>query len=167
MKPRRPPPLATICLLVLGLLDACLLGAIVKSSFFQSVEASESVIGALDGAGEKKVPEVPGKQIAALGRTLATPAFFKSRAPYVPPAPVTVAAAPVAPVAPPPTVTVAGIVIDKRVKKALVVSPADNNGTWLNEGDQVMGWKVEAITAAGVTLRQNSSKLDVRMYPLP
>ncbi|MDF0584152.1 hypothetical protein [Bradyrhizobium yuanmingense] len=150
-----------------GLLDACLLGAIVKSSFFPPVEASETAIGALGGAGERKVPEVPGKQIAALGRTLATPAFFKSRAPYVPPAPAAVPATAVAPVAPPPTVTVAGIVIDKRIKKALVLSPADNNGTWLSEGDQVMGWRVETITAAGVTLRQNSSKLDVRMYPSP
>lgn len=166
MKPRRPPPLATICLLAFGLLDACLMGGIVNSSL-QSVQASETVTGALGRAGEKKVPEVPGKQIAALGRTLATPAFFKSRAPYVPPAPAAVPIAPVAPVASPPTVTVAGIVIDKRVKKALVLSPADNNGTWLSEGDQVMGWKVEAITAAGVTLRQNSSKLDLRMYPSP
>ncbi|WP_036043373.1 hypothetical protein [Bradyrhizobium yuanmingense] len=166
MKPRRPPPLAAICLAAFGLLDAGLLGAIVKSSF-QPTETSEMTTGTLGGAGEKKVPEVPGKQIAALGRTLATPAFFKSRAPYVPPAPAAAPVAAVAPVAPPPTVTVAGIVIDKRIKKALVVSPADNNGTWLSEGDQVMGWKVEAITTAGVTLRQNSSKLDVRMYPSP
>lgn len=165
MKPRRPPPLAAICLLVFGLLDASLLGAIIKSSL-QSVETSEMTTGALGGAGEK-VPEVPGKQIAALGRTLAAPAFFKSRAPYVPPAPSAVAVAAVAPAAPPPTLTIAGIVIDKRVKKALLLSPADNNGTWLSEGDQLMGWKVEAITAAGVTLRQNSSKLDVKMYPMP
>jgi len=166
VKPPRPPPLATICLLVFGLLDAGLLGAIVYYGL-QPVEASETVTGALGGAGEKKVPEVPGKQIAALGRTLAAPAFFRSRAPYVPPAVVAVPVAAVAPIAPPPTVTIAGIVIDKRVKKALVLSPADNNGTWLNEGDQVMGWRIEAITAAGVTLRQNSSKLDVRMYPSP
>ncbi|PDT87483.1 hypothetical protein CO669_25295 [Bradyrhizobium sp. Y36] len=166
MKLRRPPPLAAICLAVFGLLDAGLLSAIVKSSF-QPTETSEMTTSALGGAGEKKVPEVPGKQIAALGRTLATPAFFKSRSPYVPPAPAAVSVVAVAPVAPPPAVTVAGIVMDKRIKKALVLSPADNNGTWLSEGDQVMGWKVEAITAAGVTLRQNSSKMDVRMYPSP
>lgn len=155
-----------ICLLLFGLLDAGLLGMIIKSSF-DPVEASEITTGALGGIGEKKVPEVTGRQIAALGRTLAVPAFFKSRAPYVAPAPTAVAAPVVAPVAPPPTVTIAGIVIDKRVKKALLLSPPDNNGTWLSEGDQVMGWKVETITAAGVTLRQNSSKLDIRMYPMP
>lgn len=166
MKPRRTPPLAAICLLVFGLLDAGLLAAIVRSSL-QSAATSEMTTGAIGGTGEKKVPEVTGKRIADLGRTLATPAFFKSRAPYVPPAPMIVAAAVVAPAAPPPTVTVAGIVIDKRVRKALLLSPADNNGAWLSEGDQVMGWKVEAITAAGVTLRQNSSKLDIRMYSTP
>ncbi|MCK1383299.1 hypothetical protein [Bradyrhizobium sp. 21] len=166
MKPRLPPPLAAICLLVFGLLDASLLGAIIKSGL-RPIEWSEMPTGALGGAGEKKVPEVPIKRVAALDRTLATPAFFKSRSPYVPPAPTIVAPAAVAPAAPPPTVTIAGIVIDKRVKKALLLSPTDNNGTWLSEGDQVMGWKVEAITAAGVTLRQNTSKMDVKMYPAP
>lgn len=166
MKPRRPPPLAAICLLVFGLLDASLLTAIIRSSL-QPVATSEMTTSTIGGTGEKKLPEVTGKRIADLGRTLAAPAFFKSRAPYVPPAPTPVAVAAVAPAAPPPTITVAGIVIDKRVKKALLLSPADNNGIWLSEGDHVMGWKVEAITAAGVTLRQSSSKMDVKMYPTP
>lgn len=166
MKPRRPPPLAMICLLAFGLLDAALLGTIIKSSLAPA-DASEMTTGALVGMGQKNVPAVPRKQITALGQTLTVPAFFKSRAPYVPPASIVVAAPVAAPIAPPPAVTIAGIIIDSRVKKALLLSPADNNGTWLSEGDQVMGWKVEAITAAGVTLRQNSAKLDVKMYPSP
>lgn len=166
MKRRMPPPLAIICLLGFGLLDIYLLGAITQSSL-QPIEASESPAGALRSEREKKVPEVRSKQIAALGRTLAAPAFFKSRAPYVPPAPTAVAPAAVAAMPPPPTVTVSGIVIDKRVKKALLMTPVDHNGTWLNEGDQVMGWKVEAITSAGITLRQNSSKIEIKMYPAP
>lgn len=166
MKRRMPPPLAVICLLGFGLLDMYLVGAITQSSL-KPIETSEAPTGALRSESEKKVPEVRSKQIAALGRILAAPAFFKSRAPYVPPAPAAVAPAAVVAIAPPPTVTVSGIVIDKRVKKALLITPVDNNGTWLSEGDQVMGWKVEAITSAGVSLRQNSSKIDVKMYPAP
>lgn len=166
MKRRMPPPLAAICLLAFGLLDAYLTGIIVDSSL-RPIEASEIATGALGGASEKKLPEVSLKQIAALGRTLAAPAFFKSRSPYVPPAPTAVVPAAVAAVAPPPTVTISGIVIDKRVKRALLLTPVDNNGTWLSEGDQVMGWRVETITSTGVTLRQNTSKIDVKMYATP
>jgi len=165
MKRSTPPPLAVICLLGFGMLDVYLLGTITQSSL-QPIEAPEAPTGALDG-GEKKLPEVHSKQIAALGRTLAAPVFFKSRSPYIPPPPATVAPAVMVAAAPPPTVTVSGIVIDQHVKKALLITPVDNNGAWLCEGDQVMGWKVETITSAGVSLRQNSSKIDVRMYPAP
>jgi hypothetical protein len=158
--------LATICLLAFGLLDASLLGALIETSLYP-VGAFEITTGALGGTGEKKAPEVPRKQIAALGRTLAAPAFFKSRAPYVPAAPTSLAPTAAPPPAPPPTVTIAGVVIDKRVKKVLLLTPADSSGAWLSEGDQIMGWKVDIITSGGVTLRQNSSKIDVKMYPTP
>jgi len=60
---------------------------------------------------------------------------------------------------------VAGIMIDDRLKKAYVVKPNEPQGTWVNEGDVVQGWTVQAIHPNGVALKQNQRMIEFALYP--
>jgi hypothetical protein len=91
--------------------------------------------------------------LSAYQQTMAHPVFFKTRQPFVPPPPPPPPAPPqVARPAPPPAppadpgLAVGGVVINGEVKKAYVFrKAADRTGSWVTEGDEIMGWKVHSI----------------------
>jgi hypothetical protein len=109
------------------------------------------------------------KPITAYGQTPAKPVFFKSRVPYVPPAPAPpplpkpVAAPPPAPVD--PGLVLGGVVILENARKAYIFSKADSRGSWLGEGDSILGWKVESIDAMTAKLRQAGRSIELELYP--
>jgi hypothetical protein len=47
-------------------------------------------------------------------------------------------------------------VINGEVKKAYVFGKAaDRTGSWVTEGDEIMGWKVHSINSGGATLQKD------------
>lgn len=110
------------------------------------------------------------KPISAYRQMLAQPVFFKSREPYVPPRPApppgpAVAARPPPPVIVDPGFTVAGIVIGEGMRKAFILGKSEPHGTWVAEGESLTGWKVQAIDAGGVKLKQQDHTIELQLYP--
>jgi len=109
--------------------------------------------------------------ITAYRETLAHPVFFKSREPYVPPrsapapTPAAVAKPPPPPVIVDPGLTVAGVIISEGVRKAYIRGKSDSHGSWVIEGESLIGWKVESIDAGGVKLRQHNQMIELQLYP--
>jgi hypothetical protein len=128
------------------------------------------------------VAAVPEQQaIEAYGEIIAHPIFFRTRTPWVAPPPAPPAPPPppppalpppiLAPLPVPPTVitdpglTLGGVVIDQQMRKAYLLSRSDPRGTWISEGETVAGWKLEAVTSMGVTLRQRDQTIELQLYP--
>jgi hypothetical protein len=53
------------------------------------------------------------------------------------------------------------------VRKAYLVKKADSQGTWASEGENLMGWKVHSVSAAGVTLQLQDRTVELLLYPQP
>jgi hypothetical protein len=109
------------------------------------------------------------KPIAHYSQTLAHPIFFKTREPYVPPPP---APPPPPPIMRPPPAVVAdpglmlgGIMVMQGVRKAYLSRRTDPSGTWVAHGEDFMGWKIQAIDAAGIVLGNGDRKIDLKLYP--
>jgi hypothetical protein len=107
----------------------------------------------------------------AYPETLAHPIFFRDRRPYVPPPPPApiVIAQPTPIVAPPPPVTkpdfiVSGVALLHEVKQAYLRSPSDQNGAWVKEGGDILGWQVSNVTSAGVTVRKGGQSFELLLY---
>lgn len=116
-----------------------------------------------------EAPPYNPRPISAYGQTLAKPVFFKNRLPYVPPPPApqpppkpAVAPSP-APVD--PGLVLGGIMITNGVRKAYVFKKGDSRGTWLSEGDAIMGWTLEALDTMSARLRQAGRSIELQLYP--
>jgi hypothetical protein len=42
---------------------------------------------------------------------------------------------------------------------------ADSRGTWLGEGETILGWKIESIDAMTARLQQAGRSLELELYP--
>jgi hypothetical protein len=162
----RVAPLTLGVLLTLAGLNAWLLAIAVESPVLEP-EASAPVALAAPPAFEIALPRP--KPITAYAHTLAKPLLFKTRAPYVPPppapppAPKPVATSPQAPVD--PGLALGGVVIVDGARKAYIFNKADARGTWLSEGESILGWKVVSIDALAARLQQAGRSLDLELYP--
>ncbi|SRR6266851_1235293 len=106
------------------------------------------------------------RSIAAYEQTLARPAFFKTREPFVARAP-TPPAPPPPPRPPPPPdpgVLVGGVMINASTKKAYLVKKPELTGTWVREGDEFMGWKVQSINAGTTRLQNSGHTIELHLY---
>jgi hypothetical protein len=107
-------------------------------------------------------------------QTAARPIFFKTRQPFVqPPPPPPPSLPPVArPPAPPPAVVdpdlaVGGVIITGGAKKAYLFRKTDRTGSWLAEGEEIMGWKVQSIDSAGARLQKDGRNIELPLYAQP
>lgn len=107
----------------------------------------------------------------AYPQTTAHPIFFKTRHPFVPPPPPPPPAPPPAPRAspsPPPVVdpglAVGGVIISGGTKKAYLFRKADKAGSWLAEGEEIMGWKVQSIDSGGAKLQKDERAVELPLY---
>src|SRR5262249_21747987 len=102
------------------------------------------------------------------------PVFFKSRQPFAlppstpPPAPPVVALPP----APPPPVVdpglaAGGVMISGEVKKVYLFRKGERMGSWLAEGEEMMGWRVYSIDGAGAKLRKDGRDIELPLYARP
>jgi hypothetical protein len=104
----------------------------------------------------------------AYQQALAHPIFFKTRLTFAPPPPpppppVSRPAPPPAPAAD-PGLAVGGVVINGEVKNAYVFRKADHSGSWLAEGEEIMGWKVHSIDNGGAKLRKDDRNIELQLY---
>ncbi len=165
----RIAPLAAAGLAALLGANLCLIAVI-----FTGATSEEPLLVAAP-AWDAKLPaadhDTALKPIGAYRRMLAQPVFFKSREPYVPPRPAPPAPTPAVVVkpSPPPVVDpglmVAGILISEGVRKAYVHGKGDPHGSWVSEGESLTGWKVQAIDAGGVKLKQQDHTIELQLYP--
>jgi len=114
--------------------------------------------------------------LSAYPQTAARPVFFKSRRPFVAPPPAAPPRAPpppplaaVQPPAPPPPVVdpglaVGGVMIGGEVKKAYVFRKGERAGSWLAEGEEIMGWKVQVIDSGGARLQKDGRSVGLSLY---
>jgi hypothetical protein len=110
------------------------------------------------------------KPIARYPQTLAHPIFFKTREPFVPPPPAPPPPPPTTRPSPPPvmadpSLTLGGIIMMQGVRKAYVFRRTDPSGTWIANGEDFMGWRIQTIDAAGIVLRNGDRKIDLKLYP--
>jgi hypothetical protein len=169
-----PSPLAAGALLMLAALDlwmALWLGMVA----FGDTETATVTTGqpARASQQERTVP-VP-KPAADYQAALARPLFFRTRSPYVPPPPPPPAPQPsvmaVEPPPPPPPLpisepelTLAGVTITARVRKAYLVSKAGGEGTWCNEGEEIQGWRISSIGDSSIALDDGERIVHLPLY---
>jgi hypothetical protein len=106
------------------------------------------------------------KPISAYSRILAQPVFFRTRAPYLPPpppAPVTQNIQAPAPVVN-PGLSVAGVIINEKLRKAYLLKQNEPAGTWVAEGENVLGWTLQSVKPTGITLTQSNRTIDLELY---
>jgi hypothetical protein len=156
-------PLPLVSIVALSSLNAWLLNLIIfeiaPTSLVPPALPSQSGKYAV-----KTVNSITQKPIGAYNKTLAQPVFFKSRAPYVPPPlPAPVVQSPPPPISN-PGFSVAGVIINDRLKKAYLLKQSEPQGSWVAEGENIFGWTVQSVRSTGVTLKQSNQTIDLQLY---
>jgi len=111
--------------------------------------------------------------LSSYRQTTARPVFFKTRQPFAPPPPSPPPkpppAAKPAPAPPPadPGLSAGGVIITNRTKKAYLFSKTDRNGSWLGEGEEIMGWRVQSIDRKGARLTKDGREIELPLYAQP
>jgi hypothetical protein len=164
-------PLTAIALLILGGSSILLLGLTV-AEILQDDDVSTPKIEwtpKLSTSAERLTSVTP---LNAYQQTTARPIFFKTRQPFVPPPPPP----PPPPTPPPPRASpppppivdpglaVGGVMISGGAKKAYLFRKADRAGSWLAEGEEIMGWKVQSIDSGGAKLQQDRRNIELPLY---
>lgn len=105
--------------------------------------------------------------------TFSRPLFHPTRRPFVPvvdaPEP---AASPEGPTPPPEPILVfdpnqlvlKGIMMSSQKSRALITTPDQPGGSWIEPGSMVMGWKVEKVDRNSVLLRANGQSHVLKQY---
>jgi hypothetical protein len=57
-----------------------------------------------------------------------------------------------------------GVTIARGIRKAYLISKADLKGTWVNEGEDFMGWKVASIGEMSTKLQQQDRTVELEFY---
>jgi hypothetical protein len=64
-----------------------------------------------------------------------------------------------------PGLILGGIMVMQGVRKTYVLRKTDPSGTWVADGQDFMGWKIQMIDAAGVVLGNGERRIDLKLYP--
>jgi general secretion pathway protein N len=107
------------------------------------------------------------RSLSEFGEIVGRPLFTATRRPYVPadPVPVRAEPAPAEPRRPPPNVRLIGIVIDAGKKRALLRTPEQPRGRWVEEGETIDGWQVRRVMADAAILALGPGTHELRLYP--
>jgi hypothetical protein len=128
---------------------------------FETVSWTPKLSTSQDGAMGIKAPR-------AHDQTLSHPVFFKTRDPFVarPVAPfaATNSAAP-SPVYVDPGLVLGGIVITGSTRKAYIFQKTNPSGNWVQEGDEIVGWKISSVSPGVATLRKDGRDIELLLYP--
>jgi hypothetical protein len=160
----RTPPLVFFGLALLAAANAWTLIMAAQQTMFEGQVAAEEPGWS---------PRLPSPEDARTQTTatvshqeiLAHPIFSRSRAPYVPPAPTAPKSAPPPVAFTDPGFVLGGIMVNGTIKKAYLLQKNDKSGTWVGEGDDFVGWKVQSITTDAAKLQKETHVIQVQLYP--
>jgi hypothetical protein len=109
------------------------------------------------------------RPLSEFGETVRRPLFTATRRPFVPADPAPRAAEPAAaePTRPPPNVRLVGVVIDAGKKRALLRTPEQPRGRWVEEGDTIDGWLLRSVRADAAIVALGRETHELRLYPAP
>jgi hypothetical protein len=164
MSRSRVPPLILFGLGLLAATDSWLLlrtvGPLISGGYAATEERSQA-------SWLPKLEQVQALTTAPVSyqEILDHPVFSRSRAPFVPPPP----APPPKPASPTvvfvdPGLVLGGVMVAESTKKAYLFQRANRDGSWVAEGEDFVGWKVQSITTDAVRLEKDSRVLEVRLY---
>jgi hypothetical protein len=160
---RRIAPLQLVGLTFLLSLNAILLTAVVGAA-----PDAEGTADRHDFAVTLELPTAPAfspSAISAYDQILAQPVFFKTRQPFVAPPPVAPPQSRPAPIVfVDPGFAVGGIVIKGSARRAYIFRNVDPNGSWVGEGETILGWKVTSIRAGSAELQKDDHMITLRLY---
>jgi hypothetical protein len=107
------------------------------------------------------------RPLSDFAEIVSRPLFTATRRPYVPaePTPVRAEAAPAEASRPPPNVRLIGVVIDAGKKRALLRTPEQPRGRWVEEGETIDGWQVRSVRADAAILAFGPGTHELRLYP--
>jgi hypothetical protein len=165
----RVTPLALTRLTLLGLVHAWLIAAIVvdlvpdDADHFTEI-AGTPMLATLEGG------NVGGTNaIRSYDQILSRPIFFKSREPFIPPPPeatTSQAKATSAPVFVDPGLVLGGIMISRTNRQAYLFQKSKPDGSWIREGEDFLGWKLEFLDQGNARLQKDGHTIDLRLYPI-
>jgi hypothetical protein len=161
----RTPPLVFFGLAVLAAANALFLIMAAQQTMFEDQVSAEEPgwtprLPSLEGTRAQSTATVSHQEI------LAHPIFSRSRAPFVPPAPTAPAPKPApAAIFVDPGLVLGGVMVNGAVKKAYLFQKTDHNGSWVGEGEDFVGWKVQSITTEAAKLQKESHVIEVLLYP--
>ncbi len=166
-------PLTAMGLLILGG-GSVLLLALTATEILQDDDVPKAKIEwtpKLSTSAERLGSATP---LSAYHETIAHPVFFKTRRPFVAPPPPPPPSPPVVarptPAPPPivdPGLAVGGVMITGGSKKAYLFRKTDRTGSWLAEGEEIMGWKVRSIDGGGARLQRDGRDIKLLLYAQP
>jgi hypothetical protein len=161
----RLSPLALLSFVAMGCIDVWLLsvalGTFAKDDEIPSGKFEWSPKLSTPGGG---LPNA--KPISTYSETLLRPIFFKSRAPFVAPPPPPPPPQAAIPRPPPldPGFVLGGVTIARGIRKAYLLTKVGPGGTWVSEGENFMGWKVESVSSTSTKLQQQDRTIELELY---
>ncbi len=165
----RAAPLTAMALFALLSVNGLLLAAIAENTF-----GNDGVLlPTAEWSPELSMPAgdtaIAPKPLGAYRQILAQPVFSKTRAPFAPPRPVPVAVrpktAPRAPVITNPGLVLGGVAIADGVRKAYLTAKSGARGTWVAEGEEFKGWRVQSVDGARVKVGKGRRVFELTLYP--
>jgi hypothetical protein len=163
----RMAPLAMVGFLALGAIDTWL-AAVAVEAFTASDPSPNGKFEWVPKLSTATEGMPPPKPLDAYKQTLAYPIFFKTREPFVAPPPPPPPPPPQVvvprPVVTDPGIALGGVTITRGIRKAYLISKADPRGTWVNEGEDFMGWKVASIGETSTKLQQQDRTIELELY---
>jgi hypothetical protein len=54
--------------------------------------------------------------------------------------------------------------INKETKKAYVFRKGERTGSWLAEGEEILGWKVQSIDSGGAKLQKDGRSIELPLF---
>jgi hypothetical protein len=163
----RIAPLAVAGLLFLGGANLYFFTAVFDQTASDGPPASSDVKW-VPSNGKPADPVVIAKPIEAYKVILAHPVFFKTREPFIPPAPSPPAPPPKAtqaPAAVDPGLILGGVMTNPRLRKAYLLTKANSAGSWVNEGEIFLGWKLQSVDVGSAKLQQQDRTIELQLYP--
>jgi hypothetical protein len=163
----RATPLGLTGLTLLGLVNAWLVAAVVADVVpddedhenIAEIVTPAKLEGSLDGASTSK----------AYDQILSRPIFFKSREPFIPPPPdatTSQSKANSAPVFADPGLVLGGVMISQTNRQAYLFQKSKPDGSWIREGEDFLGWKLEFLDQGDARLQKDGHTIDLHLYPI-
>jgi hypothetical protein len=97
--------------------------------------------------------------LSAFDEMVRRPVFTASRSPFAP-----TQSSPN--LAGPPDIRLTGVAIDASKKRALLRSPQQPQGRWVEQGQSIDGWQLQSVRDDAVVITSGQQMHELRLYPV-